>query len=231
MTAASAVGALTSFLPSSMTPLFDTSTLLAFGLATAALIAAPGPGQALVLTRTLQGGTRWGLLTVFGLQIGTAVHTLAAALGLSAILATSATAFAVVKYLGAGYLLVLGVRALLSSARTAVPGAEPESKPADRHLLVHATVTGILNPKVAIFFLAFLPQFVNPARGHTFLQFVILGLTFAVLGVLGDGSLALVAGRARGRLLAGSRWAQWRERVTGTILIGLGIRLALHSRR
>ena len=215
-----------------MAPLFDTSTLLAFGLTAAALVAAPGPGQALVLTRTLQGGTRSGLVTAFGLEIGTAVHTLAAALGLSAILATSATAFAVVKYLGAAYLVFLGVRTLRSRAAAAEPGADADaaSRTPTGHLLAHATMTGILNPKVALFFLAFLPQFVNPARGHAFLQFILLGAAFAALGCLGDGLLAVVAGRARGRLMAGSRWTAWRERITGTVLIGLGVRVALQSR-
>ena len=211
-----------------MTPLFDGSTLLTFGLASAALVAAPGPGQALVLTRTLQGGTRSGLLTACGLEIGTAVHTLAAALGLSAILATSATAFAVVKYLGAGYLILLGLRALRARG-VAAPEARHETTTPPGHLLVHASIAGTLNPKVAIFFLAFLPQFVNPARGQSFLQFMLLGLAFAALGLLGDSLLALVAGRARGHILAGSRVAQWRERITGTVFIGLGIRLALQS--
>jgi threonine/homoserine/homoserine lactone efflux protein len=198
-----------------MTVLFDPSTLMTFGLATTAVVAAPGPGQALVLTRTLQGGTRSGLLTAFGLEIGTAFHTLAAALGLSAILATSASAFAVVKYLGAAYLILLGLRALRANSASG-PGTEPATSIPVGHLLAHATITGILNPKVAVFFLAFLPQFVDPARGHAFLQFILLGLAFAGLGLLGDGLLALVAGRARGRLLAGSKWAQWRERITGT---------------
>lgn len=213
-----------------MAPLFDSSTLLAFGLTAAALVAAPGPGQALVLTRTLQGGTRSGLLTALGLEIGTAVHTLAAALGLSAILATSATAFAVVKYLGAAYLVFLGVRTLRSRAAAAEPGAGAAPRTPTGHLLAHATMTGILNPKVALFFLAFLPQFVDPARGHSFLQFILLGVAFAALGCLGDGLLALVAGRARGRLMAGSRWTEWRERLTGAVLIGLGVRVALQSR-
>jgi threonine/homoserine/homoserine lactone efflux protein len=213
-----------------MTPLFDTSTLLTFGLASAALVAAPGPGQALVLTRALQGGTRSGVLTAFGLEIGTVIHTLAAALGLSAILATSATAFAVVKYLGAAYLIFLGVRAWRARTGAGGQGDIRETPTPTSHLLVHATITGILNPKVAIFFLAFLPQFVDPARGHAFLQFTFLGLGFAVLGLLGDSLVAVLAGRARGRVLAASRWAQWRERVTGTLLIGLGIRLAFQSR-
>jgi threonine/homoserine/homoserine lactone efflux protein len=134
-----------------------------------------------------------------------------------------------VKYLGAGYLILLGLRALRARGGAA-PEVGHETSTPPGHLLVHASIAGILNPKVAVFFLAFLPQFVNPARGHSFLQFVLLGLAFAALGLLGDSLVALVAGRARGRLLAGSGVAQWRERITGTVLIGLGIRLALQSR-
>ncbi|HSE27863.1 MAG TPA: LysE family translocator [Gemmatimonadales bacterium] len=214
-----------------MTPLFDGPTLLTFGLAAAALVAAPGPGQALVLTRTLQGGTRAGVWTALGLEIGTAVHTLAAALGLSAILATSATAFAVVKFLGAGYLIFLGIRALRTPVAGPADASAPQDPPPTAHLLAQATVTGILNPKVAIFFLAFLPQFVDPARGNPFLQFVLLGFGFAVLGVLGDGLVAAVAGRARHRVVTGPGWARWRERLTGGVLVALGIRLAFESRR
>jgi len=213
-----------------MVPLFDSSTLLTFSLAAAALVAAPGPGQALVLTRTFQGGTRAGVWTALGLEIGTAVHTLAAALGLSAILATSAAAFGVVKYLGAGYLIFLGTRALRIRGWNPQDETAPKEPTPTAHLLMQATLTGILNPKVAVFFLAFLPQFVDPARGYPFLQFVLLGFSFAILGFLGDSLVATLAGRARGRLLGGSLWARWRERLTGGILIGLGIRLAFTSR-
>jgi threonine/homoserine/homoserine lactone efflux protein len=212
-----------------MTPLFESSTLVTFVLASAALVAAPGPGQALVLTRTLQSGTRAGVLTAIGLQLGTLAHTIAAALGLSAILATSATAFGVVKYLGAAYLVFLGVQALRAGRGTG-PAIAPTPPTLARRLLLRAAVTGLLNPKVALFFLAFLPQFVDQRRGHVLAQFVVLGLAFATLGLLGDSGLALVAGRARRRLTRSPAWAQWRERATGIILIGLGLQLARASR-
>jgi threonine/homoserine/homoserine lactone efflux protein len=210
-----------------MAPLFDTPTLLTFGLASAALVAAPGPGQALVLTRTLQGGARAGVLTACGLEVGTAVHTLAAALGLSAVLARSAMAFTVVKYFGASYLVLLGLLALRASAPARGASDRAPQPPPPAHLLAHAAVTGVLNPKVALFFLAFLPQFVNPSRGRAFLQFVLLGLGFTLLGLIGDSLVAVIAGGAQRRLLADRRWARWRERLTGTILVALGLRLAL----
>jgi threonine/homoserine/homoserine lactone efflux protein len=215
-----------------MAPLFDFSTILAYGAASAVLVVAPGPGQALVLTRTLQGGTRDGVATAVGLEIGTLVHTVAAALGLSAILATSATAFSIVKYLGAAYLIWLGISALRSAGRATPGDAAPQSSPITRgRLLLHATVTGILNPKVALFFLAFLPQFVDPARGRVLTQFLVLGTGLATLGLLWDSTLAIAAGRARNRLLASPGFRAWRDRITGAVLVMLGLRLALGDRR
>jgi threonine/homoserine/homoserine lactone efflux protein len=212
--------------------LFDAPTLLTYTAACIALIIAPGPGQALVIARTLSGGARAGVLTAAGLNTGTIGHTFAAALGLSALLTASATAFSVVKYVGAVYLVVLGVLALARSRRVAVTGvASVEQRLDDRRLLVHGFVTGMLNPKVALFFLAFLPQFVHPERGHVFLQFLCLGLLLATLGVLGDSTLAVLTARASGKLLRNSRFAVWRERLTGSVLIALGLRLALANRR
>jgi threonine/homoserine/homoserine lactone efflux protein len=144
--------------------LFDTATLMAYCIAAIALVIAPGPGQALILARTVEGGTRAGVLTALGLEIGTLVHTLAAALGLSVILATSATAFTVVKYAGAAYLVALGSIAIWHAGRTSTVAASMPhvDSPSGSRLVVHAAVTGVLNPKVAVFFVAFLPQFVDP---------------------------------------------------------------------
>ena len=210
-------------------PLFDPATLATYLLAASALVAAPGPGQALVLARTLEGGTRAGILTALGLEVGTLAHTLAAALGLSAVLAHSATAFAVVKGLGAAYLVWLGVQTLRHAGRPGTSSVAATPAPT-HHVVLKAAVTGLLNPKVALFFLAFLPQFVAPARGHAVLQFVTLGLLFATLGLAGDSLLAMLAGRARRRLVGSTRWAAWRERITGTVLVALGLRLALVRR-
>jgi threonine/homoserine/homoserine lactone efflux protein len=212
--------------------LFDWQTLLAYSVAAIALIISPGPGQALVIARTIQGGTRAGVLTACGLQIGTLVHTLAASVGLSAILAASATAFTVVKYAGAAYLVVLGVLTLRGawlSKNKQAPTAEVE-RTNDKVLLAHALATGILNPKVAIFFLAFLPQFVHPERGGVLLQFMVLGVLLSVLGLIGDSVVAWLAGRARTRMAQNERLMRWRETFTGTVLVGLGVHLALGER-
>lgn len=221
-----------------MDPLLDARTYVAYVLAAGALVVAPGPGQALVLARTFQGGVRDGVLTALGLELGTLLHTAAAALGLSAILATSAVAFDLVKYLGAGYLVLLGLAAWRKrGVPPAGPAPAPLGAPAtraaghDARLLLHAAVTGTLNPKVALFFLAFLPQFVDPGRGRVVLQFLVLGLTSAFLGLVGDGTVALIGHRARSRLLGAPRWTAWRERLTGTVLVALGLRLAFLSRR
>jgi threonine/homoserine/homoserine lactone efflux protein len=212
---------------------FDARTLLTYSLAAFALVLAPGPAQALVITRSVEGGTRSGLLTCLGLEIGTVVHTAAASVGLSAILLTSATAFALVKYAGAAYLVALGV-IMLRRARASAPGpdASGTAEYADGRMLVaHAAMTGVLNPKVAVFFLAFLPQFVDPERGAVLAQFAVLGLELAVLGFLFDATLAVVVGRARGRLAPSQRFQALRRRVTGTVLVALGLRLLVADQR
>ncbi len=211
--------------------LFDAATFGTYLATAAALVAAPGPGQALVMARTLQGGVRAGLLTSIGLNLGTLAHTVAAALGLSALLLASATAFTVVKLVGAVYLVVLGTR-MVAGTLGARPVAAPDRATADAprvqsaRLLAHGALTGLLNPKVAVFFLAFLPQFVRPERGGVFLQFLGLGLVLATLGVIGDSLVAVVAARTGRRVAAGA----WRERITGSVLVALGVQLALVRR-
>jgi len=216
--------------------IFDASTLGPYVAVALALVAAPGPGQALVMARTLQGGARAGLLTSLGLNVGTLTHTVAAALGLSAVLMASATAFTVVKLLGAVYLLFLGgtmiwrsIREPSSAVAALRTGPNGNGRP-PAHLFLHAVVTGILNPKVALFFFAFLPQFVRPERGYPFVQFAVLGCILAGFGVVGDSVVALLTARAHARVLAGSRGSVWRERIVGTVLVALGLRLAFVSR-
>ena len=201
-----------------------------FVVASAILILMPGPSQALVMSRTLVGGPRAGLLTAVGLNVGTLGHALAAALGLSTVLATSALAFSVVKYVGAAYLLYLGVQALRTPARSATTAAAESASLASSSAFGQAVAAGLLNPKVAIFFLAFLPQFVDPARGAVFMQFLLLGATMAVLDTLYESALVLLVAGTRARLAARPASAPWRERVTGAVLVGLAVRLALQER-
>lgn len=214
--------------------LFDPVVLFAYLGAASLLVLAPGPSQALVIARSISGGIRAGVLTSAGCEIGTLVHTVAAALGLSAILATSATAFNIVKYLGAIYLVVLGVSVLRRAGRHAVaatPAAGIGRRDSAARLLLHGALTGTLNPKVALFFLAFLPQFVDPARGSVLIQFLLLGAILSLLGFAWDALLAVTAGGAGRRLSASARFNRWRDRLTGAVLIGLGLRLAFAERR
>ena len=144
--------------------MFDSSTIITFLMASMAIIISPGPAQALSLANTLSGGKKAGIQTVLGLNASLIVHCLAAALGLSAILATSATAFAVVKYLGAAYLIYLGIKTFIAK-ENGIDLSNSSINSQSSKIFIKAMITGILNPKVALFFLAFLPQFVDPMRG------------------------------------------------------------------
>jgi threonine/homoserine/homoserine lactone efflux protein len=203
---------------------FETTTLVAFFVASAAIILVPGPAQAMVVARTLSEGRRAGVLTAVGLNIGTIVHAVAAGLGVTAVLATSATAFATVKFAGAGYLIYLGIQAWRTGERSH-PG-----QPAPRHSLGRAVVTGILNPKVALFFLAFLPQFTDPARGSVFLQCLVLGGILAAIDSVYESALAVLASTIRDTMRS-QRFQRWQNRTTGAVLVGLGGKLALAQRR
>lgn len=205
----------------------DFSTYVTFLLASILLILMPGPAQALVLARTLGSGKRIGVLTAVGLNVGTLFHAAAAALGLSALLASSALAFSLVKYAGAAYLLYLGIQALRARPQV-LPTPQPSTSAGSS--FGQAVATGVLNPKVALFFLAFLPQFVDPSRGSVLAQFMLLGASMAVLDTLYEVMLVLVAARLRERLLRNRRFVAWQNRVTGAVLLALGVRLAVQER-
>lgn len=209
--------------------MIDFASYSLFIVASIALILAPGPAQALVISRTVSDGIRAGMLTAVGLNIGTLFHACAAAFGLSAILVTSAAAFAFVKYAGAAYLLYLGIRALRS--RNVSPGTvEPSRAASGRPVLAEAVAVGILNPKVAIFFLAFLPQFVDPARGNIVIQFLLLGFTMALLDALYECAISWGTHRLRDTVFANPRYRAWQNRISGGVMIALGARLALQER-
>lgn len=211
--------------------LFDAQTLLAFLAAAVVLVILPGPGTAWIVAQALAGGVRRGLLAGLGLEVATLLHALAAGLGLSALLATSALAYEAVKYLGAAYLVWLGIKAWRSGERAASPDA-PAPDASGRRVFLRSVLTGVLNPKVALFFLAFLPQFVHPERGWAWLQFLVLGALLALVGFCNDLVLSLAVGRFRrtmgGRIAGGG--GRWMQRVTGGVFIGIGLRLATQSR-
>lgn len=208
--------------------MFDGAQLGGFVAAVAVLVIVPGPNTVLILAHSLGGGRPAGLATVLGVETGTLVHTVAAALGLSAALSTSTLAFDLVKYVGATSLIFLGVRAL--RARGRMPLALPCPVPLSLgQAFGRAVLTNVLNPKVALFFLAFLPQFVHPERGSLVLQFLVLGLIVSAMGLCFGTALAVAAGTFSLWLRQGAV-AKGQERLTGVVLLGLGVRLALARR-
>lgn len=204
--------------------MFDATQILGFTAAVLVLVLVPGPNTMLILAHSAAGGRAAGLATVLGVEVGTVFHTLAAAFGLSAILATSALAFDLVKYAGAAYLVYVGLTELRRDRAIAADGAEPEALRL-RDAFRRAVLGNVVNPKVAVFFLAFLPQFVRPERGHVVLQFALLGLIVSAVGLVFGSLLALAAGAVSG-WLRGAKVARWQHRLTGSVLLGLGLRLA-----
>ena len=199
----------------------DSSTLVTFSIAALALFIIPGPAVLYIITRSLAGGRRAGLVSVAGIHMGSLVHIAAAIAGLSALLATSAAAFATVKWAGAAFLVYLGVRTFLKRADSAADPKTLEPAPL-RAVFRQGFVVNALNPNTAIFFLAFVPQFVDPGRGTTS-QILVLSALFIVLGVISDGLYATVFGSVGQRLTRAPWWSTGRWAVPATMYIGLGL--------
>jgi threonine/homoserine/homoserine lactone efflux protein len=202
----------------------DLDTFVVFAGVSLAVLLFPGPVVIYIVTRGATQGRAAGLVSMLGVEAGNLVHVFAAAVGLSAILASSAEAFTVVKYLGAAYLVYLGVRALLDGDDGQVAGASGRSR---SRLFGQGVVIAALNPKTALFFLAFLPQFVEPWDGAAWLQIGILGVLFVALAVITDGAYALAASGI-GSLIRGSRRARAALRqASGAVYIALGAGAAM----
>jgi threonine/homoserine/homoserine lactone efflux protein len=202
--------------------------LLALFLAAATLLAVtPGPGIFYVLARTLSGGRREGVLSAFGTFIGGSVHVLGAGLGLSAVLAASATAFAVVKYAGALYLVWLGVR-MIRTRNVAMD--EPVETSKTNHAFRQGVVTEVLNPKTALFFLSFLPQFVKPSLGHVVVQFLLLGILSVALNTAADLLVVSFAAPIGKRLRSSARFRRNQRIGSGLGMIGLGAFVAFSEK-
>lgn len=201
------------------------STITVFLLAGLGLLLIPGPAVLYVVTRSASQGRRAGFASVLGIELATCVHILAAAFGLSAILLTSALAFNVVKYLGAAYLIFLGLRTLLSGKRQ--QGVQVEPAKSLFHLFSRGFLVNLLNPKTALFFYAFLPQFVDPGRGAVIGQILFFGVLFALMATCTDSLYALL-GSAVGQWLNRSKLVQrWQRFITGCIYILLGMATAV----
>jgi threonine/homoserine/homoserine lactone efflux protein len=206
--------------------MFGTEHLPLFVLSGILLNLTPGQDTFYIVGRSVSQGRRAGLLSVLGIVSGSIIHTLAAAFGLSAILATSARAFVIVKLAGAAYLAYLGIKLLLE--RPADPGTAAAFTPEpDWAIYRAALLTNVLNPKVALFFLAFLPQFVSPAASSRVVSFLFLGALFIFNGTLWCLALVWGASAMSQRLRGGQASGLWLKRATGAIFVGLGVRLAV----
>ena len=204
--------------------MFDTASLVIFVSATLALLIVPGPSVLYIVTRSLEQGRAAGIVSVLGIGLAALVHVTFAALGLSALLMQSALAFSVVKYLGAAYLIYLGVRTLTTKASPTQ--AEAIKTMTYSRIFSQGFLVNLLNPKTALFFLAFLPQFVDPARASVTLQIVTLGMIFVVLAIVSDSVYAVIAGTARQLLSGNLLVARFQKYLAGTIYILLGVTTA-----
>ncbi|RMF81296.1 MAG: LysE family translocator [Chloroflexi bacterium] len=203
----------------------ETASLLTFIVASLALLVVPGPAVLYVVTRSIDQGALAGIVSVLGIGVGSIVHVIAAVLGLSALLASSALVFMFVKYLGAIYLVYLGIRKLLEKNHVTVERDVRD----DRTLwkaFYQGAIVNILNPKTALFFLAFLPQFIDPARGSVSAQILLLGLIFISMAIVSDGIYALLAGTARRVLKHNVTFWKRQRYFAGSIYILLGLTTA-----
>ncbi len=221
--------------------MFDSTRFFLFLTAALLLAIAPGPGMLYVLARSLAGGKREGVLSAIGTFLGGMVHVIAAALGISIILAKSAAAFAIVKYAGAAYLCLLGVRMIIDAQRDAhrkdapsegpVGDANPSTPALDamrpqRNPLWQGVLTEVLNPKTALFFLSFIPQFVDRTSGLVFFQFVTLGTISVMMNTTADLIVIALAGPLGEKIRSSITFRRRQRTVTGAIMIGLGTYLA-----
>jgi threonine/homoserine/homoserine lactone efflux protein len=207
----------------------DTTALAVFMIAALTLNVTPGPNMLYVTTRSLGQGRKAGVVSAIGIGVGNLVHTLAAALGLSALLMSSAIAYSVVKYVGAAYLIYLGVRMILrnehNSSLTTLTDASL------RRIFSQAIATSVLNPKVALFFIAFLPQFANPSQGSVALQIAVLGALFSTTGTIVNTTVALLSGSFGDWLQTRPRFSQFQQWFTGSVFVALGTSIALPERK
>lgn len=208
--------------------MIESSVLVTYMLIVLGFAFLPGPATLLAVARATSSGTRAGIATAAGVAVGDMVHTLMAIIGISAIIAASALLFSVVKYLGAAYLVYLGLRAIFD--RTPVDLSQGRLPITPRRAFHQAILAEVLNPKTALFFLSFLPQFVDPAAGSVALQLALLGAIFVVLGMTATVAFALCAG-GLGRVLRRHPGVlKWQGKVVGSLYCALGARLALQER-
>ncbi|WP_428697834.1 LysE family translocator [Stappia sp.] len=208
--------------------MIDATTLAAYVAIVLGFVFIPGPATLLTVARATSSGTRVGIATGAGVAAGDLVHTVMAVVGLSAIIATSAMLFSIIKYLGAAYLIYLGIRALFE--RPATDLAAGMRTIGVGAAFRQAILAEVLNPKTALFFLAFLPQFVKPGNGSAVVQLLVLGVLFVLIGLFSTVVFALAAGRLGNFLRRNPTILKWQGKVVGGIYCALGLRLALQDR-
>jgi len=208
--------------------MIDPTTLITYVAIVLGFVFVPGPATLLTIARATSSGTKAGIATGAGIAAGDVIHTFMAIVGISAVIATSAALFSIIKYLGAAYLVYLGIRAILAKTRTnVVSGALPITA---AKAFRQAILAEVLNPKTALFFLAFLPQFVRPENGSVVLQLTVLGIVFVLLGLLSTIVFAVSAGGLGNFLRRNPAVLKWQGKVVGGIYCALGARLALQER-
>ena len=203
---------------------------LLFAFASLMLNITPGNDMLYVATRSTSQGVKAGVVSALGIAGGCIVHLLAAVIGLSAIIANSAVAFDIIKYVGAAYLIYLGVKASVSKQNKFSINEKIEKRSLSK-LFWQGVLTNVLNPKVALFFLAFLPQFIHPEKGNTSSQILLLGMWFNFSGTVVNCIVALLFGKMGNWLADKQGFIKWQNKITGLLLIGLGIKVALSSRK
>ncbi|MDW7748208.1 LysE family translocator [Halomonas sp.] len=208
--------------------MFDISILMTYVMIVAGFSALPGPAVLLTTARSVSSGTRAGIATSLGIATGDLLHTVLAVLGVSAILMASAVAFTIMKYVGAAYLIYLGVKAILGSNPSFEPPAERRVTP--KMAFKQGVLCEALNPKSAMFFLAFLPQFVQTGSGSVSLQLSVLGLLFVAIGAAVTIGYACAAGRVGVFLRHSPMMVKWQNRIVGSLFCALGVHLALQKR-
>lgn len=202
----------------------------AFLLASILLNLTPGADTMYILGRSISQGKKAGLLSALGIGTGTLFHCLFVVLGLSIIIAKSALAFQIIKYIGAGYLIFLGIKMLSAKQKKSLDLSDLNKRTSNRKIFFSGILTNVLNPKVALFFLAFLPQFVQSENIENPLPFLILGLTFVTTGTFWGLTLAFFSSRMSSNIRENNRIKKWLDKVAGGIFIVLGVKLALSKK-
>ena len=210
--------------------MISTNDFLIFAFASLMLNITPGNDMLYVATRSTSQGIKAGIISALGIAGGCIVHLLAAVIGLSAIIANSATAFDIIKYIGAAYLIYLGIKSFLSKQNKFSIQEKVERRSLSK-LFWQGVFTNVLNPKVALFFLAFLPQFIHPEKENTAIQILLLGLWFNFSGTIVNIIVAVVFGKLGNWLGDKEVFIKWQNKITGLLLVGLGIKVALSSRK